>query len=475
MNKKIFLVFIFAFFIRLIALNQSLWLDEAVTANVVKNFNFLQIISKFSPTDFHPPLYYLLMKLWTGLFGYSEVVLRFPSIIFSLLTGLFVYKIAKLLNGYITGLWSALFFLFNPLIVYYSQEARMYMMATLFLTTALYFFISNIKDQKSKIHIKNQICFTLFISLAFLTFYGSIFLIAPMLLYFLYKKNYRVFILNTGYFILVTLLIFPLLYQQLINSKILLSNVANWSMTLGKANIKNLLLIPIKFSIGRISFYPKWLYWGISGIWTGFVTYQIFRLRQGFGGQAKIKPINLFFYLFLFPLIVGFLVSFFIPMLQYFRFIYLIPIVSILLSFGLSGQAKSNRGGWILSGGFLIFSLVYLLLPQFHREDWKNLVKNLPKDKPVYMITAASDPVKYYSNSFKVNELTLLRQGFLLRQDYGGQVGGQGGFEKEIIVIPYAAEIYGSDYKSILTSNGYLLKKETSFREVTYEEWFKSF
>ena len=89
----------------------------------------------------------------------------------------------------------------------------------------------------------------------------------------------------------------------------------------------------------------------------------------------------------------------------------------------------------------------------------------LQKGKPVYMITAGSDPVKYYSKKIKVNELTLLRQGF----------GGQVGFEKEIIVIPYAAEIYGLDYKSLLTNNGYLLKKETSFREVTYEEWSKSY
>jgi hypothetical protein len=114
-----------------------------------------------------------------------------------------------------------------------------------------------------------------------------------------------------------------------------------------------------------------------------------------------------------------------------------------------------------LVGGFVIFSLVYLLLPQFHREDWKSLVKNLPKNKPVYMITASSDPVRYYLNSLKVNELTSLRVNGL--------------FEKEIIVIPYAAEIYGLDYKGLLTKNGYLLKKETSFREVTFEEWFKSF
>ncbi|PJA55943.1 hypothetical protein CO165_00980, partial [Candidatus Roizmanbacteria bacterium CG_4_9_14_3_um_filter_33_18] len=74
------------------------------------HFNLTQIISKFSPTDFHPPLYYLFMKLWTNLFGYSEIALRMPSILFSLMTGYVVYLIG--------GVWAMAFFLFNPLIVY---------------------------------------------------------------------------------------------------------------------------------------------------------------------------------------------------------------------------------------------------------------------------------------------------------------------------------------------------------------------
>ncbi|MFA6081562.1 MAG: glycosyltransferase family 39 protein [Patescibacteria group bacterium] len=455
MNKKIFLVFLFAFTIRLIALNQSLWLDEAVTANVVKNFDFFHIISKFSPTDFHPPLYYLIMKLWTNLFGFSEIALRMPSVLFSLMTGYVVLSIG--------GIWAAIFFLFNPLIVYYSQEARMYMMATFLLTAAIYFFILNIKNKISKIQIKNQIYFNLFIFLSLSTFYGSIFLVTAFLLYFLYKKQYKNLFISLFTLFIYFLIISPLLYQQLINSKNALSIVANWSLVLGKVNIKNILLIPIKFSIGRISFYPKWLYWGVAGIWTGFIAYQIF--------QAKIKnqklnfKIKILFYLLISPLIFGLLASFFAPMLQYFRFIYLIPIVSILLSFGLSGQAKFNPRGWILAGGFVIFSLVYLLLPKFHREDWKSLVKNLPKDKPVYIITTSSDPIKYYSNNLRIKELNILSQ----------SCGGQGVFEKEIVVIPYAAEIYGLDYKDLLSKNGYQLKKEVSFREVAYEEWFRSY
>jgi len=457
MNKKIILIFIFAFLIRLIALNQSLWLDEAVTSNVVKNFNFLQIINKFSPTDFHPPLYYLFMKLWTNFFGYSEIVLRMPSVLFSLATGYVVYLIG--------GAWAAVFFLFNPLIVYYSQEARMYMMVTLLITLALYFFISNIKNKISKIHIKNQIYFNLFIFLSLLTFYGSIFLVIAFLLYFLHKKQYKNLFISLFTLFIYFLIISPLLYQQFLNSKIALTNVINWSLVLGKVNIKNLLLIPIKFSIGRISFYPKWLYWGIAGGWTGYMIYQISKIKDQ-NDKSKFKIINLLFYLFLFSLFLGFTVSFFIPMLQYFRFIYLIPIMALLLSIGPSNKPKNNLGGYVLAGGFLIFSLIYLLNPQFHREDWKSLVSNLPKNKPVYMIIASSDPVTYYLNSLKVSELTSLS----VRQAQDERVNE---LEKEIVVIPYTVEIYGYDYKKELKEKSYILNKTTTFRELFFEEWRK--
>ena len=423
MNKKIILIFLAAFLIRLIALNQSLWLDEAVTANVVRNFRFSQIVNGFSPTDFHPPLYYLFMKLWTNFFGYSEIALRMPSVLFSLLTGYVIYLIG--------GIWSVAFFLFNPLIVYYSQEARMYMMVTFFLTASLYYFLKS----------KNLILFNLFLILSFYTFYGSIFLIATIFIYLLYKKRYKMFFVSCFLFLVSFVLISPLLHQQFLRSKISLAQVANWSLVLGKANLKNLLLIPIKFSIGRISFYPKWLYWAVAGIWTGFV---FFTIKTVLNKTVFIKTV---FYLFIFPLVLGFLVSFFAPMLQYFRFLFLIPIMSLLLS-------RSNLRGWILATGFLIFSLVYLLNPAFHREDWKNLVKSLPKGKPVYMITASSDPIKYYNDNLLIKELT----------NYGL-------ISQEIIVIPYTADIYGLDYKKSLSKNGYQQKEVMNFRELSFDIW----
>src|SRR3989344_6433319 len=135
MHKKLIIILFLAFLVRLIALNQSLWLDEAVTANIVSNFSYSEILNKFSPFDFHPPLFYFVEKFWTNIFGYSETTLRFPSIIFSLLTGWIIYLIGKRMKDDPTsprqtrlrgarnvGLFAASLFLFNPLIIYYSQE-----------------------------------------------------------------------------------------------------------------------------------------------------------------------------------------------------------------------------------------------------------------------------------------------------------------------------------------------------------------
>ncbi len=445
-------------------------MDEAITARVIKEYDFWQIPIKFSPYDFHPPLYYLFMKLWSNFLGYSELALRLPSIIFSLLTGYLIYKITKELFGKITGLWATSFFLFNPLLVYYSQEARMYMLAVFLLTTSLYFFlklISNITYEKSvrsashfkagrsKLNIKNQIFFNLFIFLSLLTFYGSIFLIMTFLLYFLYKKQYKNLLICLFVIFVNLLVIYPLLYQQFINAKDSLRFVANWSLILGNASVKNLLLIPLKFSIGRISFYPKWLYWLIAGVWTFFVFSQ---LVKNFLAIKNRQLAFLFLQLLIFPLILGFFISFFTPLLQYFRFLYLLPIISILLSYSLK-PSLFNLGKILILSGFLILSLVYLFVPPFHREDWKGLAKILPKDKTVFMIDSSSDPLKYYQPAIKIESLT--------------KISDQSINLSEIFVIPYTAEIYGINYRQILQDNKFYLDQTTNFRGLTIEKWKK--
>ncbi len=457
MNKKITIIFIVAFLIRLINLNQSLWLDETITARVIQQYSHWEIVTKFSPFDFHPPLYYLFMKSWSIFFGCSEIALRMPSVIFSILTGYVVYLIA--------GKWAAVFFLFNPLIVYYSQEARPYMMVTFLLTTSLYYLIKLLTNSRINESTKktNFFFFIFSLFLSFFTFYGSLFFIAAVLVYLFYKKKYKGLILTTSCLLLVFFIISPLLYRQLINARISFSIVKNWNLVLGKANIKNLLLIPVKFSIGRIDFYPKWLYYSIAGLWTIFIGFKILSpiLKIGWKNQkSNFKSAELLYFLLVIPLLFGFVVSFVTPMLQYFRFLYLIPIISILLSFGAKDSTEFHPGGGRgILAGFLIFSLIYLLVSNFHREDWKNLIKKLPADRPVYMVASSADPVFYYNPKLKINDLVGLSSSSSL--------------PKELIVIPYTAEIYGYNYRDILEKKNYHLVDEVTFRDLYFEQWNK--
>jgi len=494
MKKKILIIFGLAFLIRLINLNQSFWLDEAIVAKVVRTIPFHLIPVKFSPGDFHPPFYYMFMSIWGNIFGYSEIALRMPSIIMSLITGWMVYKIGLLITDKKIAFWAMLFFLFNPLIIYYSQEARMYMMSTFFLTTTLFYFIDliqnkdgkqvlKIKSQKSNVKSKSQklkvYLFILFIGLSITTFYGSIFFIVALTACALIRGKVKIALLIIVTVILSVLLLSPLLLQQLQTAKFGLIEVKNWSLVLGKANIKNFLLIFIKFTSGRLSWSPKWIYYLVIGCWLLVVGFFVIL------GMRKNKLLSTLFAL---PLLFVFIVSFFLPMLQYFRYLYLIPVMSLLLAKGveifgnnidldsLHGEQVQGKPGLrgndilkfilsILKSNFtsiilffyIIFSFVYLFNPSFHREDWKSLSHSLDLSKPVYMIIPSSDPINYYRKNIVLKEIRLVSQ---IKQ-----------MEKNIYVIPYVVEIYGLDYKKELINKGCILLKQTSFRELLLEEW----
>ncbi len=415
MNKKIFLVIIIALVLRLISLNQSLWLDEAISANVVKNYSYTDILGKFSPSDFHPPLYYFTLKAWTSVFGFSEISLRFPSIIFSLITIYLVFRFF--------GFYPSLLLSLNPLYLYYSQEARMYSLVTLLV------FCAYLAFKKNKLLV-----YYLFVFLSLSTFYASIFFFAAISLYWLYKKNYKNFFLYSLAPFFTFFILSPLLWRQFQTSKSLLISVKNWASVLGPANLKNLFLILIKFTLGRISFYPKWLYYLIALLTSVPLWFTL--LIRSFN-QRKTA------FIFWLSLFIAFIFSLFTPMFQYFRFLYLIPFLCLIL--------KKN---YFYTFIFFIFSLIYLFNPTFHREDWQLLSASLKS--PVYIIESVADPVKYYRSDLKINDLkTILPT------------------ENLITVLPYASEIHGYDYRQKLLSQNYQLVKETSYRELKTEIWQK--
>jgi len=495
-QNKLRMLFLFAFLIRLIHVNQSLWLDEATTAMTVKTFSLSQIITQFSPSDFHPPLYYLVMKVWTSIFGYSEVALRMPSVLFSLAAGWMVYSIIT--NGTLRiskeeirekryekiAFWAAAFFLCNPLIIYYSQEARMYAMVTFTIAVSFYYLIkvqtANFRLQSMDFWLMN-----LFLILSFYTFYASIFYIASVYLYLFWKdKNKGRTLISAAVFTIGMVFIAPLIVQQFENSREALISVSNWSLVLGKVTLKNLLLFPIKFTSGRISFFPKSIYYLLAGGWMavvgGLLCFSFWQAKvsteSNDSGPARVTKIAVFFLIT--PLILGIIFSLNTPLLQYFRFQYLIIFMSIMLGIAVCHSERSEESrkyrdlsiagrpashlyrmtGYILLFGFVAWSLSYLIFPQFHREDWKSLANALQKETTeVYMIPSSGDPIRYYAPTIEIRDIRMSNI--------------RASASDNLVVIPYTTDIYGVDYVAELQSQEYQIHSTFYVRGLSYERW----
>ena len=72
-----------AAYLRLAGLGaESLWLDEGYTV-AFTGLPFRKMMVYIATRDVHPPLYYILIQFWRYL-GDSEVMLRFPSVVFGI-------------------------------------------------------------------------------------------------------------------------------------------------------------------------------------------------------------------------------------------------------------------------------------------------------------------------------------------------------------------------------------------------------
>ncbi|MCY3575060.1 MAG: glycosyltransferase family 39 protein [Chloroflexi bacterium] len=105
---------------------QSLWYDEGITA--AHSARSLPELVPLLQVNVHTPAYFLLLAGWTDVAGDSELALRLPSALFSLLSVAFAYSLGARLYGRLAGWAAAALVALNSFSIFYAQEARMYAM-----------------------------------------------------------------------------------------------------------------------------------------------------------------------------------------------------------------------------------------------------------------------------------------------------------------------------------------------------------
>lgn len=168
---------------------QSLWLDEMHTMlfadPTISWKDYWSIIG----ADVHPPLHYTLLKVIFSTIGYNSLLARIPSAIAGILSVWAIFLLGREILNNKLGLIAALITTVNYYNIYFSQEARNYMLAFLFVTLSFLFFIRLLKTLK----LSHSIYYGLYTLLLLYCHYYAVFVIFSQiiigLLFFLAEQK----------------------------------------------------------------------------------------------------------------------------------------------------------------------------------------------------------------------------------------------------------------------------------------------
>lgn len=187
-NVLLFFLICLGSFLRLYKLdNKGLWFDE-IGEVIVASSNSISDVLLGASHHLAPPLDYLVLHMFLH-FGNNDFIVRFPSVIFGILSIPLIYKIGKLLFGDKEGLIGALLLSVAPMHIWYSQEARMYSLFVFLSLLSLLFFIKAI----NKNTIVMWLGFTISTTLNIYTHYFAFIIILIYILFLIvvvFKNRY---------------------------------------------------------------------------------------------------------------------------------------------------------------------------------------------------------------------------------------------------------------------------------------------
>jgi mannosyltransferase len=115
--------------------------DEVVTASRVLRDGFWHAMDAVSFSESAPPLYYALAWAWTQIAGTGELGLRSLSALAGVATVPVAYLLGAELAGRRAGIAAAALVAVNPMLLWYSQEARGYSLLVLLTALAALYFV----------------------------------------------------------------------------------------------------------------------------------------------------------------------------------------------------------------------------------------------------------------------------------------------------------------------------------------------
>jgi mannosyltransferase len=222
---------------------ESLWLDEAATINEVA-----MSVPEIAEHSNQPPLYLLILRFWIYLFGTSEVALRFPSVIFGVISIVLVYLVGGSLFNKRVGLVAGLLAAMSCFYIHYSQEARSYSLLLLLSLLSYLFFVKILQGDRKWYYAAYFLATLL---LGYTHIYGLLLIPSQLLFFLLFWKKYRPqrikFAVTVAVTILALLPLIPLMGGRVVS----IAQEGFWIVTPGLGSIMYTLVAFTGYDVGR--------------------------------------------------------------------------------------------------------------------------------------------------------------------------------------------------------------------------------
>lgn len=152
----------------------SIWHDESYSATLIES-NYSGIIER-TGKDVHPPLYYILLKTWSLIFGDSILALRLFSSVVMLGAIVLTWQLIRKLYGPEKAKFALLIMSMGPFLVRYGQEMRMYGLVALLAIIATHIYVYSIG--KTKLPIRYAVAYGFILAAGIYTQY--FFILVPI-------------------------------------------------------------------------------------------------------------------------------------------------------------------------------------------------------------------------------------------------------------------------------------------------------
>jgi len=382
---------------------QSYHHDEIVTASRILRDGFWHAMDAVGFSESAPPLYYALAWLWTQLTGTGEVGLRSVSALAGVATVPVAYLLGVELNSRRTGLVAAALVAVNPMLLWYSQEARAYALFVLLAAASLLFFVRTLDRGRRR----DSLAWGIASGLALATHYFAAFPIAAEAVWLLRRRGRATGGAFPGLWIAAAaaVLLAPLVLHQTSFAH------AEWISNFGLGH--RLWETGLTFALGEtgdIIAQPEHPLLAVVPALLAVVGL-VFVFSRGDRGErrAALTPLALAAVTVAVPLLIGLLD----PSKDYVLARNLLPalvplLVALAVGFTLKG---ARRAGTVLAGALIVYSLGFSiwvsLSPALQRPDWDSLASaigepTVPRAMVTWTLGEAS--LRYYlsTGSFQV-------------------------------------------------------------------------